>query len=483
MGRTGEEFPVYRGEMEYVCQGCGSRFPAGELHYTCPQCDGVFLLEDTRFTELARTSGREWREKFDARAASKHPGLQGIFCFYELVAPILEPGDIVSPGEGRTPVVRANTDLQERVGQPLAFKNEGQNPSASFKDRGMACAFSYLQSVMRRKGWDRMLTVCASTGDTSAAAAMYAAYVGERITSVVLLPQGKVTPQQLAQPLGSGARVLELPGVFDDCMKVVEHLAETCPVALLNSKNSWRILGQETYAFEVAQWADWKTADKAVFVPVGNAGNISAVMAGFLKLQRLGIIDDLPQIFGVQSSHADPVYRYYSAPERERRYEPVAVRSSVAQAAMIGDPVSFPRVRSLVEQYQSLAGESAFRVVQVSEQEIVEGMLEANRHGHIACTQGGECLAGLLRARREGVISGDKTAVLNATAHSLKFQSFQQMYFEDGFPPEYEIEPRSELINLPQSIRAGGAATETDRAAFVAGASEEIKELLGLSTD
>ncbi len=481
MAHAEEEFPAYRGEMEYVCQGCGSRFPAAELYYTCPGCGGVFLLEDTRFAELTRTPGREWREIFDARAASKHPALRGIFRFYELVAPILEPGDIVSPGEGGTPVIRANADLEARVGRSLAFKNEGQNPSASFKDRGMACAFSYLQSVMRQRQWEHMLTVCASTGDTSAAAAMYAAYVGERVTSVVLLPQGKVTPQQLAQPLGSGARVLELPGVFDDCMKVVEHLAETCPVALLNSKNSWRILGQETYAFEVAQWADWETADKAVFVPVGNAGNISAILAGFLKLHRLGLIDQLPQIVGVQSSHADPVYRYYSAPKGERRYEPVAVRSSVAQAAMIGDPVSFPRVRSLAEQYRSLAGESAFQVVQVSEQEIVEGMLEANRHGHIACTQGGECLAGLLRAAEEGLVSRDKTAVLDATAHSLKFQSFQQMYFENSFPPEYEIEPRGELINLPRSVRAGDASPETDRAAFVSRAAEEIKELLGLS--
>lgn len=107
----------------------------------------------------------------------------------------------------------------------------------------MACAFSYLKWLCRRHDWDEVLTVCASTGDTSAAAALYAAYVGPPLKSVVLLPHGKVTPQQISQPLGSGATVLELPGVFDDCMKVVEHLAENYRVALLNSKNSWRILG------------------------------------------------------------------------------------------------------------------------------------------------------------------------------------------------------------------------------------------------
>lgn len=233
-------------------------------------------------------------------------------------------------------------ELQKKLNASFAFKNDGQNPSASFKDRGMACAYSYLRALVRKHGWDEVLTICASTGDTSAAAALYGAYVGYPIKTAVLLPQGKVTPQQLSQPLGSGATVLEVPGVFDDCMKVVEHLAEHYRVALLNSKNSWRILGQESYAYEVAQWFNWDLAGKVLFVPVGNAGNITAVMSGLLKMRRLGIISDLPRLFGVQSEHADPVWRYYSKPKAERVYNPVTVRPSVAQAAMIGNPVSFP---------------------------------------------------------------------------------------------------------------------------------------------
>ncbi len=475
------EFPEYRGEMVYVCQHCDSRFSSGELHYTCEKCGGVFLLEDEGFYQLESVSGDTWRERFDSRASGKHPALQGIFRFYELIAPILEPEDIVSIGEGTTPVVRAGPNLRERVGRDLVFKNEGQNPSASFKDRGMACAFSYLRSMLRHKQWKRLISVCASTGDTSASAAMYAAYVGSPVDSVVLLPQGKVTPQQLAQPLGSGALVLELPGVFDDCMKVVEYLADNYPVALLNSKNSWRILGQESYAFEVAQWADWNTADKAVFVPVGNAGNISAIMAGFLKLHKLNVINELPRIVGVQSEHADPVYRYYSSPRPGRRYEPVSVSPSVAQAAMIGNPVSFPRVASLVERYQALAGEEGFQVVRVSEQEIIEGMLLANRHGHIACTQGGECLAGLMSLVRQGAFPAEETAVLNATAHSLKFQSFQQMYFENDFPPEYGIQPRPELQNQPQQILSPQEEAQRKGEEFVRRAAEDILARLGIS--
>ena len=189
---------------------------------------------------------------------------QATLAFYADMADA--PIDIVYLGEGITPIVEAAPALRDQVGVSFAYKNDGQNPSASFKDRGMACAFSYLKWLCRRNKWDEVLTVCASTGDTSAAAALYASYVGAPLKSVVLLPHGKVTPQQLSQPLGSGATVLELPGVFDDCMKVVELLAENYRVALLNSKNSWRILGQESYAYETAQWYGWDMTDLCLFV-------------------------------------------------------------------------------------------------------------------------------------------------------------------------------------------------------------------------
>ena len=360
------DFPAYRGRMEYVCLDCGARYPGDSLLYACPQCGGVFLLENLDFERLKERDGAAWRELFDARAATRDTALKGIFRYYELLAPLLEQEDIVYLGEGLTPIVEAAPALRDRVGLSFAYKNDGQNPSASFKDRGMACAFSYLKWLCRRHEWDEVLTVCASTGDTSAAAALYAAYVGTPLKSVVLLPHGKVTPQQLSQPLGSGATVLELPGVFDDCMKVVEHLAENYRVALLNSKNSWRILGQESYAYEVAQWYGWDVAGLCLFVPIGNAGNVTAIMSGFLKMLDLGIITSLPRVFGVQSEHADPVWRYYAAPKETRHWQPVTVTPSVAQAAMIGNPVSFPRVRRLAERFVEAGGETAFQVVQVT---------------------------------------------------------------------------------------------------------------------
>ena len=474
-------FPTYRGRLEYVCLGCGQRLPMDELHYTCPACGGVFLLEDLDSDRLAETPAAKWRERFDARAAGKRSALRGIFRFYELMAPVLDEQDIIYLGEGNTPVIPAAPALCRRLGASFAFKNDGQNPSASFKDRGMACAFSYLKALARKHAWDEVLTVCASTGDTSAAAALYAAYVGEPLRSVVILPQGKVTTQQLSQPLGSGAVVLEVPGVFDDCMKVVEYLAEHYRVALLNSKNAWRILGQESYAFECAQWYDWDLAGKTLVVPIGNAGNITAVMAGLLKLRGLGIIAELPRLIGVQSAHADPVFRYYAQTDPAlREYHPVKVIPSVAQAAMIGNPVSFPRVKLLAERYLAQGGE--FAVVEVTEQAIMDAMLEANRHGHIACTQGGECLAGLLRARELGLLGPQDLAILDATAHALKFADFQNMYFSNTFAPEYEVTPKPELVNHPELIISEQERRRVGEEGFARQAAMAVAKRLGLKS-
>lgn len=472
------DFPDFRGRLEYVCQSCQERFSGDRLFYSCPKCGGVFLLVDTSFYKLKEIPGKQWQEIFDNRKLTRLSALSGIFRFYELMAPVFSEEDIVYLGEGNTPVIMAAERLQNQIGSAFAYKNDGQNPSASFKDRGMACAFSCLKWLCRIHGWDEVLTICASTGDTSAAAALYAAYVGPPLKSVVLLPRGKVTPQQLSQPLGSGAIVLEIPGVFDDCMKVVEQLAEKYRVALLNSKNSWRILGQESYAYEIAQWRGWNTADLNIFVPIGNAGNITAIMSGFLKLNELNIINKLPRIFGVQSEHADPVFRYYAAPANKRIWKPVQVQPSVAQAAMIGNPVSFPRVQTLAEKYIELAGPDAFNVIRVTEQEIMDAMLLANRHGHIACTQGGECLAGLCIARQEKLVSENELSVLDSTAHALKFAEFQSRYFEDDLRAEYGVIAKKELQNQPVAVAAGVPGDIQ----FTRNAVDQIAQLLSLKT-
>ncbi len=445
--------PEIRGEYLYGCLGCGSKYGIEELLYTCPVCDSVLLIEDMEWERLKEFPGSKWRSIFDYRKMLNLPALSGIYRYHELIGSIIPLEDIVFLGEGHTPVVAAGQAMSDWAGIRFCFKNDGQNPSASFKDRGMASAFSYLNYLINKRGVRDVLAICASTGDTSASAALYASYLSGNVKSAVLLPQGKVTPQQLGQPLGNGARVIEIPGVFDDCMKVVENLAENFSVALMNSKNAWRILGQESYSYEIAQTFDYEVGGLAVVVPIGNAGNITAVLAGFLKMYDLGIIDSLPAVIGVQSEHANPVYLYYlETVEASRRFRPVTVRPSVAQAAMIGNPVSMPRVIKLVKQYRKIAGEGSVRIVQISEQEIMDSMLFANRNGHIACTQGGECLAGLRRAVAENKVDKNRMAVLDATAHPLKFAVFQDKYFSDAFEPEFEVVPKPELRNAPLQL-------------------------------
>ncbi len=449
--------PEVTGNVVYRCLGCGAQFDIERLLYTCPQCGSVFLLVDLAFDRLKKIPSDLWHRIFDYRRMLNLPSLKGIYRYHEFIGPVIPLDAVIYLGEGHTSMVEANPYLQDLVGARFFFKNDGQNPSASFKDRGMASALSYINFLVRSEKLSDVLAICASTGDTSASAALYAAYLQPKVKSAVLLPHKKVTPQQLAQPLGSGARVFEIPGVFDDCMKVVEALSEDYDVALLNSKNAWRIWGQESYSYEIAQDFDYDMSHKAMVLPIGNAGNITAVISGFLKFFEVGIINHLPKIIGVQSSHANPVYRYYFEPVPEKRiFEPVQVRPSVAQAAMIGNPVSMPRVIQLVETYNKKAGCQAIFFAEVEEQAIMDWDLTANRNGHFACTQGGESLAGLVEAKKRGIVGKDDIVVLDSTAHAMKFADFQQMYFEDRFPAEFEITPKKSLQNAPELIKPKG---------------------------
>jgi threonine synthase len=186
------------------------------------------------------------------------------------------------------------------------------------------------------------------------------------------------------------------------------------------------------------------------------------------------------------------VYRYYLEPDPEKRhFVPVKVRPSVAQAAMIGNPVSMPRVIQLVEAYNQQAGSQAIFFSEVEEQAIMDWQLTANRNGHIACTQGGETLAGLVEAKGRGIIGKNDIVILNATAHALKFAGFQAMYFEDGFPPEFEINPKESLQNAPRLVRPADleAVPTPDKPLegkdfdhFVQRTAEAIAEALGLPT-
>ena len=267
--------PKPHGHMVYRCLGCKAEFDGNQLLYTCPDCGSVLMLHNKNMQNIKEVGGEKWRQIFDYRRMLNHKSLKGIFRYYEFIAPIIPLDHIIYLGEAHTPMVEANARLKQKVGLDFYFKNDGLNPSASFKDRGMACALSYINYVAKKEKINNLLAICASTGDTSASAALYASYLEDFLKSAVLLPKGKVTPQQLSQPLGSGAKVLEIPGVFDDCMQVVESLAENYNVALLNSKNSWRILGQESFSFEIAQDFDYDMGKKSVVFPSVPKANTS----------------------------------------------------------------------------------------------------------------------------------------------------------------------------------------------------------------
>ena len=482
--------PKPKGNLFYRCLDCREKYGIEKLLYTCPKCGQVLLIYDRAFDKLKKIPATTWHRIFDYRKMLTLPALKGIYRYHEFIGPVIPTEAIIYLGEGHTPIVEANGFLQEKAGIRFYFKNDGQNSSASFKDRGMASALSYIHYLIRQGQISDVLAICASTGDTSAAAALYAAYLNPLVKSAVLLPHGKVTPQQLSQPLGSGAAVFEIPGVFDDCMKVVEKLSEQYNVALLNSKNAWRILGQESYSYEISQDFEYDLHDKVVALPVGNAGNITAVMNGFIKFYEAGIIESLPKIIGVQSRHANPVYRYYRQPDAEqRKFVPVTVKPSVAQAAMIGNPVSMPRVIHLVELYNRMAGKQRVWVLEVTEQAIMDWELIANKNGHIACTHGGESLAGLAAARQLGLVGEGEIGIVDSTAHALKFSGFQQMYFEKQFPPEFDITPDPDLTNTPIMIRPkdlskvptpGNPLSGEDFKRFIQRISEEVAKILDL---
>ena len=299
--------------MVYRCLECGAEYDIAELLYTCPHCRGLFLLEDKAAGACRKHSGAFWRRLFDYRRMLNLPALSGIFRYYELIAPVIPLEDIIYLGEGHTPLVAAMPTFRQKSGR-LLFQERRPEPQRLLQGPGHGRGLQLPQLPgpaarrrqdpghlrLHRRHLRRRRPLCRLPGD--------------KVASAVLLPHGKVTPQQLAQPLGSGARVLEIPGVFDDCMKVVEDLADNYQVALLNSKNSWRIRGQESYAFEIAQRFDYDLPKRPWWCPSATPATSPPSCRDFCASTTSGSSNPAPGL-GVQSHHADPVYRYYLEPE------------------------------------------------------------------------------------------------------------------------------------------------------------------------
>jgi threonine synthase len=262
----------------------------------------------------------------------------------------LEPGDpVVTLNEGSTPLVEAPR-LSERIGVRAYLKFEGANPTGSFKDRGMTVA------VSRAKGRGAEAVICASTGNTAASAAAYAARAGMR--GAVIVPEGKIAIGKLAQALMHGARVVALQGNFDDALRIVRDLADKHPIELVNSVNPHRIEGQKTAAFEVVE--ELGEMPGALAIPVGNAGNVTAYWRGFQEvgerhLDKLEVTNPPPILYGFQAEGAAPLVRG----------EPVANPETVASAIRIGNPARW-------EEAMAAFTTSRGRVAAVSDQQILD---------------------------------------------------------------------------------------------------------------
>jgi threonine synthase len=262
---------------------------------------------------------------------------------------------------------------------------------------------------------------CASTGDTSASLAAYAAAAD--IPAIVILPRGKVSTAQLLQPLANGALVLSVDTDFDGCMAIVQRLATEEGIYLANSMNSLRLEGQKTVAIEIVQQWDWEVPD-VVIIPGGNLGNVSALGAGFDLMEALGLTVKRPRIVVAQAAAANPLYLAY---RNGWQYEPVKALPTLASAIQIGNPVSVQKAIRTLRRYEGV-------VEQATEDELANAAARADRTGMFNCPHTGVALAVLLKLKERGEIGAGERVVLVSTANGLKFTDFKLRYHESTLP-------------------------------------------------
>jgi threonine synthase len=400
-------------------RGCGRRYSIYEVVYRCEDCGG--LLDVVHDVDALRDrSAGEWKALFDRRTRTNEwPYGSGVWGKKEWVCPQVEEENIVSTYEGHTNCFWAER-LEREIGVgDLWVKMCGNSHTGSFKDLGMTVLVSVVKQMVA-DGKPIRAVACASTGDTSAALAAYAAAAG--IPAVILLPRGKVSTAQLAQPIANGALVLALDTDFDGCMRLVQELTRDPTIYLANSMNALRMEGQKTIGIEIVQQFDWQVPDWIV-IPAGNLGNVSALGKGLLLMYQLGLIDRLPRIACAQAAHANPLYRSYRT--GFRTYRPVEARPTLASAIQIGDPVSYERAVRVLRRFDGV-------VEQATESELAEASARADRTGMYCCPHTGVALAALFKLVERGVIGSTDRVVVLSTAHGLKFTGFKVGYHEDA---------------------------------------------------
>ncbi len=417
----------------YEClRGCGRRYSIYDVVYRCEDCGGLLDVQHD-IDALKDRSAVEWKQLFTARTQTNEwPYGSGVWGLKEWVCPQVADENIVSMYEGHT-----NSFWARKLGEQLGLadlwvKLCGNSHTGSFKDLGMTVLVSVVNQMIA-DGVPIKAVTCASTGDTSAALAAYAAAAG--ILAIVLLPRGKVSIEQLIQPIANGAIVLSLDTDFDGCMQIVQRLSEDPTIYLANSMNSLRIEGQKTVAIELVRQFDWQVPDWIV-IPTGNLGNVSALGKGFALMKDLGLIDRLPRIACAQAQNANPFYLSYLSGFQE--FKPVAAQPTLASAIQIGNPVSYERAVKTLQFFDGV-------VEQVSEDELANAAVRADRTGLYACPHTGVALAVLIKLLDKGVIHRDQRVIVISTAHGLKFSRFKVDYHNQQLESVLEQYPNPPL--------------------------------------
>jgi threonine synthase len=387
--------------VRLICAECAREYPTGEPRYRCAECGG--LLEVVQ--PLAALRSTVSRDLFDARLASRDRlDRSGVWRFRELLGDYTA-AEIVTKPEGRGNLYDdPRLTAYAGVGA-LWLKHEGENPTGSFKDRGMTVGITHARRLGART------VACASSGNTSASLAAYAATAG--LTALTFVPEGKVSVAKIAQTIAYGARVIQVRGDFDAAMRLVQAVAETPEygVYLLNSINPFRLEGQKTILLDALQALDWRVPD-VIALPGGNLGNTSAIGKALEEALALGLIDRLPQIVTIQASGAAPFAAAFAQGFAEGSYRPVAA-NTVATAIMIGDPVSFPRARRVIQQTEGI-------VTAVSDELILQAKAQIDAAG-IGCEPASAAtLAGLRALVAAGQIPAGASVLGILTGHLMK---------------------------------------------------------------
>jgi threonine synthase len=372
--------------MEYSlrCVDCSREFYE-DYYYTCPECGGLLEIK----IDLASV-------EVDFRL----DGLNLKVWKYKSLLPIRSKP--VSLFEGGTPLYRVNYIERDLGLKSVYVKHEGLNPSGSFKDRGMTVGVT--KAIELR----RSAVACASTGNTSASMAMYAGKAG--LKAYVLLPAGKVALGKVAQALMHGAKVIAIKGNFDTALSLVREVSESENFYLLNSVNPFRLEGQKTIAFEIVDELGY-VPDRVV-LPVGNAGNISAIYKGFKELKELGLIDSIPKMCGIQAMGANPIYKAFLT--RADDITPKENPETIATAIRIGNPVNAKKALNAIYNSDGVSEE-------VSDDEIINAQkLLAVKEGIGVEPASASSIAGLYKLVRNGVVGEDETVVCITTGNLLK---------------------------------------------------------------